>query len=102
LSDINKGRKLSVETKKRISSALKGRPTYMKGRHHTEETKKRIQSSSRKSSNTGKWSKNHTPWNKGKHDMHYFNNGTINILASKCPEGFVAGRLLFKKKEGSK
>lgn len=30
------------------------------------------------------------PWNKG---TSYFNNGTIEIQAKECPDGFVKGRL---------
>lgn len=34
--------------------------------------------------------KGHIPGNKGK---HYFNNGTVEMFALECPEGFVRGRL---------
>jgi hypothetical protein len=42
LSEAHLGKILSDSTKKRISKALKGKPSNMLGKHHTEYTKKKI------------------------------------------------------------
>lgn len=42
LSDLNKGKTQSEETKHKKSEALKGRPAWNKGKHHTEEAKRKI------------------------------------------------------------
>lgn len=45
---LPKGRKVSEETRKKISASLKGRePTFL-GKHHTEETKRKISESKKK------------------------------------------------------
>ena len=62
----NKCKKLSEETKNKLSEAHKGR-------HHSEETKNKI-------SETLKGSR-------------WFNNGKICIKAKECPQGFIPGRL---------
>ena len=42
LSIKSKGRHLTEETKKKLSEAHKGKPSYWKGKHLTEEAKKKI------------------------------------------------------------
>lgn len=62
----------SIETRHKMSASLKGR-------HHSEETKKKISNS-----------------NKGKKFVlgkHWYNNGSVNILANECPKGFRKGRI---------
>ena len=66
VSKANKGKKLSEETKKKMSDVNKGK-------HLSEETKKKL-SEARKG-------------------MRWFNNGETNIKAKECPEGFVPGRV---------
>ena len=39
---VNKGKKLSKETRRKISEANKGKNNPMYGKHHTEETKRNI------------------------------------------------------------
>ena len=47
---LPKGRKVSEETKKKMSASLKGRkPTFL-GKHHSEETKRKISESKKKKS----------------------------------------------------
>ena len=89
----NKGRKLSEEHKKKIGEAHNGKhhseetkkkmSEKAKGRLHTEETKNKI--SKAKIGNTAT------------KDMHWCNNGKINIMAYECPVGFVPGRISWKK-----
>ena len=90
MSDVNKGKKLSEEHKKKISEGNKGKKMSDEARRKMSEAKK------------GK-----TSWNKGKHHtveskkkmsdankgMHWFNNGKINKRAKECPSGFVPGIL---------
>ena len=90
MSDVNKGKKLSEEHKKKISEGNKGKKMSDEARRKMSEAKK------------GK-----TSWNKGKHHtveskkkmsdankgMHWFNNGKINKRAKECLPGFVPGIL---------
>lgn len=57
MSEVGKGRIVSEETKKKISRANKGKPSWIKGKHLSEETKKKL-SAAKKGKPT---------WNKGKH-----------------------------------
>ena len=90
MSDVNKGKKLSEEHKKKISEGNKGKKMSDEARRKVSEAKK-----------------GRTSWNKGKHHtveskkkmsdankgMHWFNNGKINKRAKECPSGFVPGIL---------
>ena len=76
----NKGKKLSEETRKKMSEANKGKKL-------SEETKKKM-SEVLKGKNI--WTKR-TRW---------YNNGIINIRAKECPEGFVPGRLFTNINKG--
>lgn len=134
ISESNKGRKLSEETKRKISEASKGKKMSEearqkmseanKGKVLSEDTRRKISES-----NTGKkmseearqkMKQNHVG-SKGKHwklseenrknqskatkgiskewlkGTKWFNDGKINIRAKFCPNGFVEGRLSFKK-----
>jgi hypothetical protein len=94
MSESHKGKKLSAETKRKISTSSKGKqkpPMTIEHRKNISEA------------NKGK--------NKGNHlsDGHrkkigaakkgacWYNNGEINIRAKECPEGFVPGRIHWKK-----
>lgn len=41
-SDAQKGKKLSEETKRKLSDALKGKPTWNKGKHLSDEHKQKM------------------------------------------------------------
>ena len=103
ISKANKGKKRSLEQKKRISEATKAA--------FTEEVRSKISSSL----------KGRKVWNKGVYGYHtskkgthlseevkakisntitgskWYNNGVIERQAKECPEGFVPGRLKNKK-----
>ena len=112
---------LSEDTRRKLSEANKGKPSWMKGKHHSEESCKKM-SESRKGKQhsedtrlkisealTGKptWikGKHHSEEsrkkmseaNKGKNNWtkgtHWYNNGVKSIKAKTCPEGFVKGRI---------
>ena len=86
-------RKVSSETRKKLSEANKGKPKSeeakkkmreaKKGKHHSAETKKKM-AESHKGKNLGNTS------TKG---MCWFNNGKINKVCYECPPGFIPGRL---------
>lgn len=116
-----KGKSLSNEIKMKISKTLKGRPCGMLGKHHSADARKRIseaccgktlsEETRKRISEAQCGEKNHNfgkpAWNKGKQtsnktkqklsdtikQLHWFNNGTKNIRAKECPDGFVQGRL---------
>ena len=67
------GKKVSAETRKKMSKSKNGK-------HRSEETRKKISEA-----NNGK-----NNWIKG---THWYNNGVTSILAKTCPEGFVPGRI---------
>lgn len=77
-SKAMKGKKVSEETKKRMSAAKKENKYHL-GKKHTDETKNKI----------GAAEKGNT-YTKG---MHWYNNGKINKLCYECPSGFVPGML---------
>lgn len=86
MSEAKKGRKLSSDTKKKISESNKTQIPWIKGKHHTNEMRKHLSDA-----------------NKGKHTYalgtHWWNNGIITIHSKECPVGFVKGRLKLKVKE---
>ena len=115
------GKKLSEETKKKLSEAAKGNKNML-GKKHSEETRKKIGAAAKgkpkseetkkkmreakKGENNAMYGKHHTDearrkmsekakgknfWTKG---TFWFNNGKINIRAKECPPGFVPGRLI--------
>lgn len=82
-----RGKPFSEEHKRNISESMKGEKNHMYGKHLSEEQRKK-HSDSMKGKNT---------WAKGR---YWFNNGIISTQANECPEGFVPGRLSFKKSHG--
>ena len=89
LHNIGRKIKLSKEAKRKNSEAHKGKSGYWEGKHLSEEHKRKISETM----------KGKPTWNKGKHlseeernKLHWFNNGTKNIRAETCPEGYVSGR----------
>lgn len=76
MSEAHFGKHFSEEHRKKISQAKLGK-------HHSKETRKKMSEalSGEKSPIFGK---------------HWYNDGTKNILAKTCPEGFVEG-LIYKR-----
>ena len=71
----NKGKKMSAETRRKISELKKGNKNTL-GYHHTDGSKNKIAESM-----------------KGKHKgKHWYTNGKINKFCYECPDGFVPGR----------
>ena len=74
------GKKVSEETRKKLSEARKGKPTWNKGKtscYSKETLQKRSEA------------------RKGK---HWYNNGDTSILAKTCQKGFVPGRIVCNKR----
>ena len=112
------GKKLSEETKKRLSGMRKGENNAMYGKHHTEESKKKMSLSKK-----GKYTGEDNPFYRKKHSeesrrkmsdahkgkrlskehinkvaeanrgKHWYNNGKEAKFCFDCPPGFVPGRL---------
>ena len=78
----NKGKSLSEEHKKKLSAAKKGKPSNMKGKHLSEEAKNKISESRKGNTNV--------------RGTRWYNNGKINVRAKKCPDGFILGMLINK------
>lgn len=98
LSECNKGKIVSEETRNKISKKNKGRK-------RTEEFKKRISECSR-GSNNGMYGKTYTQevkdaLSKQAHEQHkdskWWNNGITQVFQKDCPEGYTNGRLPFKE-----
>lgn len=89
----NRGKKgcFSVEARRKMSEAHKGKPAWNKGNRYStgkrwkasEETKKKLSDSH----------KGQIAWNKGKKLGHWYNNGIKSVVAEECPDGFTPGRL---------
>ena len=105
-----KGKQKSEETKKKMSEALKGRQfseeTRKKmsearnGKHHSEETKNKMSEKAKGRLHTEETKKKISKAKKGNtatKDIHWYNNGKINIMAYECQDGFVPGRISWKK-----
>lgn len=117
----NKGRKLSEETRKKMSESVKGRPSPRKGAKLSAETKRKMsearkqylqhnpapwQGKKHSSESLKKMSEAHkgkkfsaetraklSEAQRGKPRGRFYNNGVINVRAFECPEGFIPGRL---------
>ena len=85
----NKGKPLSEEAKRKMSIAHKGKTSFL-GKHHTEEAKRKMSESLR-----GKHlSEEHKrKVAESRKFGRWFNNGIKNVFVKECPEGFVKGRL---------
>ena len=99
MSIANKGKFLSLETKRKLSESLKGKNTWSNGKKRkpfTEETRRKMSEAKK-----GKkiWlGKHHTDETKQKLSIaskgrSWFNNGIKNVFVKECPSGFVKGRL---------
>ena len=76
-------RKVSEETRKKLSMAGKGHPV-------SEETRNKIGAAKKGKPKSDETRKKMSESKKG---MRWFNNGKICIRAKECPPGFVPGRL---------
>ena len=94
LSESRKGKKHSEESKKKIGAASKGNK-YALGCKRSEETKKKMREAKKNMSEETKKkigaAKKGNTYTKGK---HWYNNGKINTISKECPDGFTPGRLL--------
>lgn len=89
------GKHLSEEHKLKISEALKGENSQWFGKHHSEETRKRISEALKGKQVSEETRQKFSEARKGK---HWYNNGVTSILAKTCPEGFVPGRIVCDKR----
>ena len=96
-----KGKHLSEETRKKISSAQKGRSAWNKGKKMSEEFCRK-NSESHKGEKNSFYGKRHSEETKKKiaeakrinsTGRHWFNNGKENKFCYECPDGFVPGML---------
>ena len=74
--------------------------SYMLGKHHTEEAKRKMREKAKGRLHTEETKKKIGEANKGNtaiKDRHWYNNGKINIMAYECQDGFVPGRISWKK-----
>ena len=97
-------RKVSDETRRRMSEARKGKyvgensPVY--GKRYSEETKKKMSEAHKGKKMSEETRKKMSAAKKGKNigntntkGMHWYNNGKESKLCYECPDGFVPGRI---------
>jgi hypothetical protein len=100
ISNSRKGKKLSFETRKKMSISKKGKLSHMKGKNLKKETRDKISLSlsGRKNPMYGKKHSKETKdklkaINLGK-EIYWWNNGTRSTMAKNCPgDGWLRGRL---------
>ena len=63
--------------------------------HRTEDTKRQISETLKGHEVTEETRKKQSVGNQGK---HWFHNETENVFRYECPEGYVPGKLIFKRK----
>ena len=119
---FNKGKHRSIEARRKMSEAHKGKqagekhPMY--GKHHSEESKNKMSEAMKgkyAGENNPMYGKHHSAESiqkmseahKGKSrsaetknkisetfkSLRWFNNGIKNVRAKECPDGFIPGRL---------
>ena len=115
----NIGKSLSEETRKKMSEANKGKPSWMKGKHLSAESCKKISEANKGKHRSAETRKKLSEVRKGKHHSeetrkkmseankgkpscakgtNWYNNGVKSIRAKACPEGFVPGRIVCNKR----
>lgn len=72
----NNGKKLSEETKRKMSESHKGN-TYNLGKKRSKEIRSKLSAIR----------------SKVNYNKHWFNNGIKNVFVKECPDGFVKGML---------
>ena len=101
------GKHHSEESRKKMSEARKGKPSWMNGKHHSEESRKKMSEAKKGKHFSEESRKKMSEAKKGKHfseehkrklsdvqkGTHWYNNGVKSIKAKTCPEGFVKGRV---------
>lgn len=90
LSEAHRGKKLSEEHRRKIRENSKG----MKGKHHSEESKRRLSEANKGKKLSEETIRKRSESFKGN---CWFNNGKVCIRVKECPEGFVPGRLKWKR-----
>ena len=108
----NLGKKVSAETRKKMSESNKGENNPFFGKHHSEETRLKLSEAFKGRTFSAEARKKMSEARKGKHPSaetrkklsesrkgkHWYNNGVTSILAKTCPEGFVQGRIVCNKR----
>ena len=89
------GKHHSAETRKKISEARKGENNPMFGKHISEETRKKISEANKGKHHSEETRKKMSDALKG---TNWYNNGVICVRSKTCPEGFVPGRIVCKKR----
>lgn len=85
-----KGKKVSEETKAKISASMKGRTSWNKGKQASEEMKMKLSEAHKGQKHSDETK---TKLSKARRGKLWFNNGLKNVLRYECPEGFVKGML---------
>ena len=83
------GKHHSEESRKKMSEARKGKPSWNKGKHLSAETCQKLSEVHKGKHHSAETCKKIGEARKCK---HWYNNGVTSILAKTCPEGFVQGR----------
>ena len=100
------GKHHSEESRKKMSEARKGNPSWNKGKHlsaearkkmaeahkgknHSDETRQKIAEAHKGKNHSAETRKKMSEAHKGK---HWYNSGMQNVFVYECPEGFVQGR----------
>ena len=89
----NKEKQFSEEHKKKIGEAMKGHTVSAEARNKISEARKGKPLPEETRNKISKAKKGNTATK----DMHWYNNGKINIMAYECQDGFVPGRISWKK-----
>lgn len=104
------GKPKSIETKKKISQANKGNPSWIKGKHHTEETKKKISETQRGTVFSEKRRRNMSEAHKGnrlpeetkiKLSLSKNSTGYFRVTKNKYRNGF-SWRYYYYEEDGTK
>ena len=93
----NLGKRLSAETRKKLSQKKKGENNPRFGKHHSAETRKKMSEANKGKHLSEESRKKMSEAHKGKMNpafgTRWYNNGVICVRAKTCPEGFVKGRI---------
>jgi len=102
VSKAQKGRKRSAEELRKLSERMKGNTPWNKGKkgpkQSDESKKKRSESLKGHAVSEETREKIREAAKKQKGLFHWFTNGTVNVRAKSCPDGFRIGRVLNVKR----